>query len=63
MKSCRNCAHSHHDGGFRVDLVCLAFDMQVAQHPSMCIEENIKADEKCRTYANTCGEYTPEEQS
>ena len=62
MKSCRNCAHSHHDGAFRVDLVCIAFDMVVAR-PSMSTEENIKTDAKCRTNANNCGEYTPEEQS
>jgi hypothetical protein len=59
MKSCRNCANSRHDGAFRVDLVCLAFDMVVAR-PSMSTEENIKADAHCRNCANTCNEYTPE---
>jgi hypothetical protein len=62
MKSCRNCAHSRHKGGFRVDLVCLAFGKQVA-YPTINAEENRKIDANCRTYASNCGEYTPELQT
>jgi len=60
MKSCRNCAHSRHEGGFCVDLVCTALGMQVAPHPSMNTEENLKADQQCRDRAASCHAYTPE---
>jgi hypothetical protein len=63
MKSCRNCEHSRHEGGHRVDLVCTAFGKQVAPHPSMNVEENRKADTACRMHAHTCGEYTTEGES
>ena len=60
MKSCRNCAHSRHEGGLRVDLVCTAFGKQVSPHPSMSVEENRKADQHCRDLAARCQAYTPE---
>jgi hypothetical protein len=60
MKSCRNCAHSRHDGSVRPTLVCRAFGKQVASYPSMNTDVNLKADADCRTYANNCNEYTPE---
>jgi hypothetical protein len=63
MKSCRNCAHSHHEGSHRVDLVCCVFSKVVSPHPSMSIEDNLKADINCRTYASNCTAYTPEGES
>ena len=63
MKSCRNCAHSRHDGGVRPALECRAFDKRVAPPVSMSTEANLKADADCRTYANNCTAYTPEGES
>ena len=60
MKSCRNCAHSRHEGSYRVNLVCTAFGKQVAPHPPMSAEENRKADQQCHNLAARCPAYTPE---
>jgi len=60
MKSCRNCAHSRHGGGLRVDLVCTTFGKQVAPHPSMSTEDSLKVDQQCRDLAARCHAYTPE---
>ena len=62
MKSCRNCAHSRHDGSFRVDLVCPVIGEQVAPL-TKCTEENHKADQHCRNLAAGCPAYTPEGES
>jgi hypothetical protein len=59
MKSCRNCAHSRHEGGLRVDLVCPVIGLQLAR-TSMSVEENRKADQHCRDLAARCQAYTPE---
>ena len=61
MNSCRNCAHSHHHcHGWSVELVCTALGMQVAPHPSMKTDDNLKADQQCRNLAARCHTYTPE---
>ena len=58
MNSCRNCTYSRH--GWTGDLVCSALNRQVAAHPSMNTEDNLKADQQCRDLAARCHTYTPE---
>ena len=59
MKSCRNCAHSRHDGMFNPALLCPVLGLQVAPS-TKCTEENLKADQQCRDLAAGCQEYKPE---
>jgi hypothetical protein len=59
MKSCRNCAHSRHDGSFRVDLFCPVIGQRVVE-ASMSEVENRRADQRCRDLAASCNAYAPE---
>jgi len=64
MKSCRNCAHSRHDGSaYRPDLICRLWagtPVEVVAAFSASIEENQSNDKKAQSRAQRCQEYTTE---
>jgi hypothetical protein len=62
MKSCRNCNYSRHTWGYNPALECPVYDMEVAP-TSKNTEENVKADQRCRSLAARCPAYTPEGES
>jgi hypothetical protein len=67
MKSCRNCAHSRHDGSaYRPSLICPLWagtSLEVVVRFSASIEENKQIDAKAQAFANQCKAYTPEGES
>jgi hypothetical protein len=67
MKSCRNCAHSRHDGSaYRPALICRLWagtPVEVVAAFSASIEENQSNDKKAQNRAQRCQEYTTEGES
>ena len=65
MKSCRNCAHSTHDGWMhRPNLICklaVGTPVAVVAEVSMSIEENQATDRRAQSRAQMCQSYTHEE--
>ena len=64
MKSCRNCAHSRHDGSaYRPDLICklaIGTPIEVVAAFSDSIQENQNTDKKAQRRAQLCGAYEGE---
>ena len=68
-KSCRNCAHSTHDGSFMVGLVCThtnGFAWVKSPMNGACaqqsgsVDENRRSDLRCVEFASKCQVYQPE---
>jgi hypothetical protein len=64
MKSCRNCAHSVHDGSaHRPNLICrlaIGTPIEVVAAFSASIKENQEIDRKAQNRAQICGAYEGE---
>ena len=58
--SCRNCAHSRHDGYFHIRLICRVNGAVV--QPFGSTDDNRKHDEQLRVRASDCQHYTPDNQ-
>jgi len=64
MKSCRNCAHSRHDGSaHRPNLICrlaIRTPIEVVAKFSASIRENQDTDKKAQSRAQMCKAYEGE---